>query len=130
MFVATVSHAFPRGNASFILPHRRWNNGGMSPKSRGRPPDRRKKQRGQRPATRSRGPVGLVLPDTGEATLQAGVWFDEPDPGNRRSWAIPAGHGTYRELDLELLNPDDEDDLVLLMEARHPEFEGALERGE
>jgi hypothetical protein len=40
---------------------------------------------------------------------------------------MPAGHGTYQELDLELLNPDDEDELILLMEARHPEFEGALQ---
>jgi uncharacterized protein DUF1841 len=105
----------------------------MSPKSRGRPPDRRRKnQRGQRPVARSRGPVGLVLPDTGETTLWAGkttCWFDEPDPGDRRSWAIPAGHGTYQEIDLEFLDPDDENDLILLIEARHPELGDALQRG-
>jgi hypothetical protein len=111
-----------------------WDNGDMSPKSRGRPAGRRpKKRQGQRPAARSRGPVSLVPPDTGEVILRAGEtawWFDEPDPGDRRSWAIPAGHGTYQEIDLELLNPDDEDDLTLLIEARHPEFGDALQRGE
>jgi hypothetical protein len=35
-------------------------------------------------------------------------------------------HGTYLDLDLELLNPDDEDDLTFLMEALHPELAGAL----
>jgi hypothetical protein len=52
-------------------------------------------------------------------------WFDEPDD-DRRSWAIPAAHGTYSDIELELLNPDDEDDLTLLMEARHPELGDAL----
>ena len=56
--------------------------------------------------------------------------FDEPLPGERRSWAVPAGHGTYRGLDLELLNPDDEDERTFLLEAQHPELEAALERGE
>ena len=74
-----------------------------------------------------------MSPDTGEAILRAGKtawWFDEPDPGDRRSWAIAAGHGTYQEIDLELLDPDDENDLTLLMEARHPGFEDALQYGE
>jgi hypothetical protein len=53
-------------------------------------------------------------------------WFDDPVPGDRRSWAVPPVHGTYIDLDLELLNPDDEDDLTFLMEALHPEFEDAL----
>jgi Domain of unknown function (DUF1841) len=57
-------------------------------------------------------------------------WFDDPEPGDRRSWAIPAGHGTYSELDLELLNPDDEDELTFLMEAQHPEWEEALDQHE
>jgi hypothetical protein len=111
-----------------------WDNDDMSPKSRGRPAGRRRKKlQGQRPAARSRGPVSLVSPDTGETILRAGKtawWFDEPDPGDRRSWAIAAGHGTYQEIDLELLNPDDESDLTLLIEARHPEFEDALRHGE
>jgi hypothetical protein len=71
-------------------------------------------------------------PDAGEAAWQdetTGSWFDEPRPGDRRSWAIPAAHGTYRGLDLELLNPDDEDELTLLMEARHPELEDSLKSG-
>jgi hypothetical protein len=57
-------------------------------------------------------------------------WFDEPAPGDRRSWAMPAGHGTYRGLDLALLNPADEDELTLLIEAQHTEFEDALRRDE
>jgi hypothetical protein len=55
-------------------------------------------------------------------------WFDEPDPADRRSWAIPTGHGTYQGLDLELLDRDDEDELTFLIEAQHTEFEDALRR--
>ena len=71
-------------------------------------------------------------PDAGEAASQderTDCSFDEPRPDDRRSWAIPAAHGTYRGLDLELLNPDDEDELTLLIEARHPELEDALQSG-
>jgi Domain of unknown function (DUF1841) len=57
-------------------------------------------------------------------------WFDEPLPGDRRSWAVPQGHGTYRGLDLELLDPDDEDERTFLLEAQHPELEEALKRNE
>jgi hypothetical protein len=53
-------------------------------------------------------------------------WFDEPDPADRRSWAIPSGHGTYQGLDLELLDRDNEDELTFLLEAQHAEFEDAL----
>jgi hypothetical protein len=56
----------------------------------------------------------------------AGWWFDEPIAGDRNSWAIPAAHGSYRGIDLERLDPGDEDDLMLLMEARHPELGAAL----
>lgn len=103
----------------------------MSPKSRGRPPARRRKsQQRHRPAPRSTGPARLKPPHAGEAAWPVDDWsFDEPRPGDRRSWAIPAAHGTYHGLDLELLDPDDEDDLTVLMEARHPELEGALESG-
>ena len=55
---------------------------------------------------------------TSRAGDTAGCWFDEPDPADRRSWAVPAGHGTYMEIDLELLDPDSEDDRMLLIEAR------------
>ncbi len=54
-------------------------------------------------------------------------WLDEPEPGDRRSWAIPRVHGTYRGLDLDLLDPDDEDQRGMLIEALHPEFADALE---
>jgi hypothetical protein len=57
-------------------------------------------------------------------------WFDEPEPGDRQSWAVPPGHGIYQDLDLELLNPADEDELGFLMEAMHPQFWRALERGD
>src|SRR5258708_9633946 len=40
---------------------------------------------------------------TSRAGDTAGCWFDEPDPADRRSWAVPAGQGTYLEIDLELL---------------------------
>jgi hypothetical protein len=71
-------------------------------------------------------------PDAGEAASQdekTDCSFDQPRPGDRRSWAIPAAHGTYRGLDLELLNPDDEDELTFLIEARHPELADALQSG-
>jgi hypothetical protein len=57
-------------------------------------------------------------------------WFDDPLPGDRRSWAVPAGHGTYQGLDLERLDPADEDQLMVLLEALHLELEEALERHE
>jgi hypothetical protein len=53
-----------------------------------------------------------------------------PPGRDRRAWAAPPGHGTYRELDLELLNPDDEDERSFLLEAQHPELETALARHE
>jgi hypothetical protein len=67
------------------------------------------------------------VPRAGEAT---GCWFDQPVPGDRLSWAVPAGHGSYEGLDLELLNPADEDERVLLFEALHSDFEDALRSDE
>jgi len=63
------------------------------------------------------------VPGAGDA---AGCWFDEPPPGNRRLWAVPAGHGSYQGLDLEWLDPADEDERSFLLEALHPDFEDAL----
>jgi len=107
----------------------------MSPRRRGRPPGRgRSRQPGRRlPAGRG-GPSGFALPPGGEAALRAGetteCWFDEPDPADRRSWAIPPGHGTYQGLDLELLDPDDENELTFLIEAQHADLEDALRSDE
>ena len=107
----------------------------MSPRSRGRPPGRGRSRRpSPRPAAGRGGPTGFVLPPEDEHALRAGetteCWFDEPDPADRRSWAIPSGHGTYQGLDLELLDPDDEDELTFLIEAQHAELEDALRRDE
>jgi Domain of unknown function (DUF1841) len=60
----------------------------------------------------------------------ADCWFEDPIPGDRRSWAAPSGHGTYQGMDLELLDPDDEDQCTFLLEAQHPDMEEALERHE
>jgi hypothetical protein len=60
----------------------------------------------------------------------AECWFDEPAAGDRQSWAMPSGHGVYQGLDLELLDPADEDELTLLIEAHHPEFAEALRSDE
>lgn len=57
-------------------------------------------------------------------------WSDEPIAGDRRSWAVPVAHGTYQGLDLELLDPHDEHELTLLLEAQHLELEEAFENGE
>ncbi|MBO0824081.1 MAG: DUF1841 family protein [Actinobacteria bacterium] len=54
-------------------------------------------------------------------------WFDEPEPGDRSSWVLPPGHGTYQGLDLDLLDPQDEDERALLIEALHPQFADALQ---
>lgn len=43
---------------------------------------------------------------------------------------MPAGHGSYRGLDLELLDCADQDELALLIEARHAEFADALRSGD
>jgi hypothetical protein len=39
---------------------------------------------------------------------------------------MPPWHGTYQGLDLELRDPSDEDELNILIEAQHTEFEDAL----
>lgn len=102
----------------------------MSPKSRGRPPGR---GRSRRPASSRRpgrrGPATGGIPELAAEEV-TDCWFDEPLPGDRRSWAVPAGHGTYQGLDLELLHPDDEDELTFLIEAQHLDFEEALEQDE
>lgn len=72
-------------------------------------------------------PTGDSAPPAGET---ADCWFDDPDPGDRRSWAAPPAHGTYQDLDLELLDPGDEADLALLIEARHADFSDALQNDE
>ena len=99
----------------------------MSPKSRGRPPGR---GRNRRPAS-GRRPAGMTPPvaawDADEIT---DCWLDDPLPGDRRSWAVPPGHGTYRGLDLERLDPDDEDERTFLLEAQHLDMEEALKRHE
>jgi Domain of unknown function (DUF1841) len=57
-------------------------------------------------------------------------WFEEPAAGDRRSWAMPPGHGSYRGLELEWLDPADEDQLMLLLEAWHAQLADALSGGE
>lgn len=101
----------------------------MSPKSRGRPPGRGRSRRPASARARGRGrPAGEMsgwVPDEG-----TDCWFDEPLPGDRRSWAVPRGHGTYQGLDLERLDPDDEDERTFLLEAQHLEMAEALEQHE
>ena len=94
----------------------------MSPKSRGRPPGRGRKKR---PAGRgtSASHLRVVRP-------AQDCWFDDPVPGDRRSWVMPPAHGTYRGLELEALKPEDDDHLLILLEAYHPELQDALRAGE
>jgi len=99
----------------------------VSPKSRGRPPGRGRSRRtasGRQPYRRVQAASGRAADEITEC------WFDEPLPGDRRSWAVPSGHGTYQGLDLELLNPHDEGELTFLLEAQHLEMEEALESSE
>ncbi len=58
-------------------------------------------------------PAGENTPGHGEEMTDC--WFGEPEPGDRRSWALPPAHGTYHGLDLELLDRGDEDERTLLM---------------
>lgn len=60
----------------------------------------------------------------------ADCWFDEPLPGDRRSWAVPPGHGTYQGLELESLDPHDQGELTFLLEAQHLDLAEALENDE
>ena len=108
----------------------RWDNGAMSPRSHGRPPGRGRRQQPRRPGPRPSGPHRAAVSAGGEPPgyeeETTGCWFDDPEPGDRRSWVLPSAHGTYQGLDLEVLDPGDEDDRALLIEAWHPEFAGAL----
>ena len=103
----------------------------MSPRSRGRPPGRGRRQQARRPGARPGGPHLAAVPagdqSPGYEEETTDCWFDEPQPGDRRSWALPRAHGTYRGLDLGLLDPGDEDDRAMLIEALHPEFADALQ---
>jgi len=103
----------------------------MSPRSRGRPPSRRRRQQAGRSGARRDGPHLSAVPAPEETPgcgeEATGCWFDEPGPGDRRSWAVPPAHGIYQELDLQLLDPGDEDQRALLMEALHPDFADALQ---
>jgi hypothetical protein len=96
-----------------------WDNRAMSPRSRGRPPGR-----GRRRQPNSRQDGRRAAPDRPRHWLAAAgqdageCWFDEPT-ADRRSWAAPLGHGMYRGMDLELLDPGDDDELGFLLEALH-----------
>jgi hypothetical protein len=99
----------------------------VSLRSRGRPQGRgRPRTRGT--AGSGRASWDRVLPPEIDAASEAAAecWFDEPVAGDRRSWAMPSGHGSYRSLELELLDPADEDELMLLLEAQHAELGVAL----
>jgi hypothetical protein len=89
----------------------------VSPRSRGRPPGR-----GRRRHPGSRLNASPSRP--GDLSARAGYdaaecWFEDPAAGDRQSWTAPPGHGTYRGLDLELLDVGDDDDLLFLIEALH-----------
>ena len=106
----------------------------MSPKGRGRPPGRGPSRKGAGRSASGRGPTGRVrAPGTVSAWPDEELtdcWFDEPFPGDRRSWAVPQGHGTYQGLELERLDPEDEDERTLLLQAQHLDYAEALEREE
>jgi hypothetical protein len=108
----------------------------MSPRSRGRPSGRGRRQRPVRRSGRNGGGPRRVVssPAVDASAPRVGAtsdcWFDEPVADERSSWAMPAGHGSYRGLDLELLDAADEDELALLIEAQHPELADALRSDE
>jgi hypothetical protein len=111
------------------------NNRAVSPRSRGRPPGRGGRRQPARRSPRNAGRPPGQLPgaqrySASRAGDAAGWWFDEPDPADRRSWAVPAGHGVYSGIDLELLDPDSETDRMVLTEALHGELDDALHSGD
>ena len=61
---------------------------------------------------------------------ETNCWFFAPLPGVRRDWAVPPRRGTYQGLDLARLDPDDEDERTLLLEAQHLDMAEALEQHE
>jgi Domain of unknown function (DUF1841) len=63
----------------------------------------------------------------GYAEETTGCWFDDPEPGRPAVLGGPPGARDLRELDLQLLDPGDEDERALLIEALHPEFADALQ---
>jgi hypothetical protein len=99
----------------------------MSPRSRGRPAGRGRRHQPRRPGPRPGGAhLAAVLADgqtSGYEEEATDCWFDDPEPGDRRSWALPRAHGIYQGLDLELLDPGEDDERALLIEALHPEFD-------
>jgi Domain of unknown function (DUF1841) len=99
----------------------------VSPRSRGRPPSRGGRRQSARPQPPRRQPVRSVMPLEPAGSIgPEPAWFDDPDLASPRSWAMPPAHGSYQGIDLELLDPDDENDRMLLIEAQHPEYEAAL----
>ncbi len=50
---------------------------------------------------------------------EPGWRFGEPTAGDRRSWVVPPGHGIWEGMNLELLDPGDEEELGFLIEALH-----------
>ncbi len=102
-----------------------WDNRAVSPRSCRRPPGR-----GRRRQPNSRLQVDHAAPGR-PADRQTPVrqhagtcWFDKPAAGDRRSWAAPPGNGIYRGMDLELLDPGDDEELGFLIEALHHDGPG------
>ena len=52
-----------------------------------------------------------VLPrDMDSPSDATDCWFDDPVADDRQSWAMPSAHGRYRGIELEFLDPADEDE--------------------
>lgn len=49
------------------------------------------------------------------------------DESERRAWVMPAASALYDGINLELLDPNDEDDRHLLLLVEHPELQAAIE---
>ena len=49
---------------------------------------------------------------------------------NRRTWVLPPLTGTFDDVDLEFVDPADDDDRWVLVAAEHPEFHAAVDAGE
>lgn len=94
----------------------------MSPRSRGRPPGRgRRRKPGSHPAAGREPAASAVGPGDKPAApgQEPEIRFDQPAAGDRLSWAAPPGRGTWRGMDVELLDPGNDDELGFLIDALH-----------
>lgn len=67
----------------------------------------------------------MLTPPTGRSIVPS-----MGDEEARRAWLMPRAHGSFDDIELDYLDPADEDDRRLLLLAEHPELREAIENDE